>query len=62
MRRRFKIKNPKIFGIPLYVEPGMRPGNAPDWVYKWWNRGVRAWAGLMIGGLIGVAALALHSC
>lgn len=58
---RFKIKNRKIFGIPLYNEPGMRPGNAPEWVYRWWKRAIKAWTDLMGGVLIAVVAMNVYA-
>lgn len=49
---RFKIKNRMIFGIPLYAEPHMRPGNAPEWFYKWWDRFLNTVMDLVMGLLI----------
>lgn len=46
------FKHTKILGIPLVAGPGDRPGNAPDWVYKWWNRAINAWLDLMMGLVI----------
>lgn len=51
-KKRFKIKNRTIFGIPLYAEPHMRPGDGPEWAYRWWNRLLNAWMDLMMGLLI----------